>query len=157
MRRAPSSLRASGNRYGTQAAPALPLTASSALRVSSNSRVMRPKMRSRSAAGLTSAAYSPATSRSAFATPMAQLSTSVRKNDHPSYMARYIRRHSASRSAEASALPMPYQLGIMKRVCVQLNTHGIARRSSSSCSPLRWAGREAIGILLMERIGVAWV
>jgi hypothetical protein len=42
----------------------------------------------------------------------------------------------------------------MQRLCVQANTQGIARRSSSVRSPRRREGREAIGSVSISSIGV---
>ena len=49
---------------------------------------------------------------------------------------------SARSSNWPSAWPTPYQPGSMTRACAQLNTQGIARRSSFAVDFLRDAGRE---------------
>ena len=56
----------------------------------------------------------------------------------------------------ASAVPMPYQPGSMMRACAQLNTQGMARRSSIRWPFLRLAGREPIFSVEISAIGVAW-
>src|ERR1039458_5039866 len=45
---------------------------------------------------------------------------------------------------ERSACPTPYQPGNMTRACAQLNTQGIARKSSMRSELVRDAGREPI-------------
>src|SRR6266850_1676283 len=47
-------------------------------------------------------------------------------------------------AADRSACPTPYQPGSMTRAWAQLNTHGIARRSSMRCELVRDAGRDPI-------------
>src|SRR5882724_13275527 len=74
-----------------------------------------------------------------FDSTISRLSTVERKNGHVSNISR-----SSPVSAERSACPTPYQPGNMARACAQLNTHGIARRSSMRCEFVRDAGREPI-------------
>ena len=47
----------------------------------------------------------------------------------------------ARRARRVTALPKPYQPGSISRHCAQLNTHGMARRSSIRAEALREAGR----------------
>ena len=48
-------------------------------------------------------------------------------------------------------VPAPYQPGTLKRAWLQLNTHGIARRSLMVRRPVRRAGREPIGSIRWHR------
>ena len=74
---------------------------------------------------------------------MSMLDSSVAKKDH----SRAMRCRSASPSSgccarkACTALPKPYQPGSITRHCDQLNTQGIARRSSIAVLFLREAGR----------------
>ena len=70
---------------------------------------------------------------------ISKLSRVARKNGHASSISR-----SNPLSAERSACPTPYQPGNITRACAQLNTHGIARRSSMRCELVREAGRDPI-------------
>ena len=56
----------------------------------------------------------------------------------------------------SSACPVPYQPGSITRACAQLNTQGIARRSSMASLALRLAGREPILSVAISEIGVIW-
>ena len=47
-------------------------------------------------------------------------------------------------AASSKAWSVPSHDGIMKRICVQANTHGIARKSFMSCVFLRLVGLEPI-------------
>ena len=50
--------------------------------------------------------------------------------------------------------PTPYQPGSMTRACAQLNTQGMARRSSMRSDLVRLAGREPILSSAISAIGV---
>src|SRR5271169_401799 len=70
---------------------------------------------------------------------ISKLSTVARKNGHASSISR-----SRPVSAACSACPTPYHPGSITRACAQLNTQGIARRSSIRCELERDAGRDPI-------------
>src|SRR6187401_1910457 len=55
----------------------------------------------------------------------------------------------------ASAVPNPYQAGIMQRFCVQEKTQGMARKSANVRSPRRRDGRDPIGRFSISSMGVA--
>ena len=80
---------------------------------------------------------------SLFASTMSMFDSSMRKNGQSRYISRSIacRRPAASSSHASTALPKPYQPGSISRHCAQLNTQGIARRSSMRSDGLRDAGR----------------
>ena len=67
-----------------------------------------------------------------------------------------ISRNSPLSSNASIAAPTPYQPGSITRACAQLNTQGIARRSSIASDFLRDAGREPILSPAISAIGVAW-
>jgi hypothetical protein len=52
------------------------------------------------------------------------------------------------------ASPVPYQPGSIARACAQLNTHGIARRSSIALDLVRLDGRDPIFSVAISAIGV---
>src|SRR5690606_29544640 len=54
----------------------------------------------------------------------------------------------------ANASPVPYQPGSIVRACAQLNTQGIARRSSIALDLVRLDGREPILSVAISAIGV---
>ena len=56
---------------------------------------------------------------------------------------------------DSTALPKPYQPGSISRHWPQLNTHGIARRSSMRVDAVRDAGRLPIFSSAISAIGVA--
>src|SRR5271169_3740110 len=70
---------------------------------------------------------------------ISRLSTVARKNGHASSISR-----SNPVSDARSACPTPYHPGSITRACAQLNTQGIARRSSMRCELEREAGRDPI-------------
>src|SRR6266516_4237672 len=78
-----------------------------------------------------------------FASTISMLDSIVRKNGHSRYIDRNSFRPASGRRArnDVTAEPKPYQPGSMRRHCAQLNTHGIARRSSIRDEGLREAGR----------------
>ena len=67
-----------------------------------------------------------------------------------------ISRNNALSANPVSAWPTPYQPGSITRACAQLNTQGIARRSSIASDFLRLAGRLPILRLAISAIGVIW-
>ena len=75
-----------------------------------------------------------------FDSTISRLSTVARKNGHASS----ISRNRAGSANERSACPTPYQPGNMTRAWAQLNTQGMARRSSIRSELVRDAGREPI-------------
>ena len=94
---------------------------------------------------------------SALASASVALSIVAWKNGQPRYIAQIAcQAERSSYLTSTSAVPSPYQAGIMHRLCVQANTQGIARRSSSVRSPRRREGREPIGRFSMSSIGVVW-
>ena len=56
----------------------------------------------------------------------------------------------------AAPAPTPYQPGSITRACAQLNTQGMARRSSIRSDLVRLAGREPILRSAISAIGVIW-
>jgi len=56
----------------------------------------------------------------------------------------------------ARPVPAPYQPGSITRACAQLNTQGMARRSSIRSDLVRLAGREPILSPAISAIGVIW-
>ena len=64
--------------------------------------------------------------------------------------------HRRCRRAPAAPLPTPYQPGSITRACAQLNTQGMARRSSIRSDLVRLAGREPILSSAISAIGVIW-
>ncbi len=81
-----------------------------------------------------------ATSMSDLASTISMLSSVEAKSGQPAAISR-----SSPLSSNASiAAPTPYQPGSITRACAQLNTQGIARRSSIASDFLRLAGREPI-------------
>ena len=79
---------------------------------------------------------------SALASASVALSIVAWKNGQPRYIAQIAcQAERSSYLTSTSAVPSPYQAGIMHRLCVQANTQGIARRSSS-VRPLRHAADE---------------
>jgi hypothetical protein len=65
-----------------------------------------------------------------------------RKNGQSRYIARSIASPSGRAAVQAStAVPKPYHPGSISRHCDQLNTQGIARRSSIRPERVRDAGR----------------
>ncbi len=62
---------------------------------------------------------------------------------------------SSAGSSPWTAAPKPYQPGSMTRDCDQLNTQGMARRSSMAGEAVRLAGREPIFRSAISAIGVA--
>src|SRR5262245_56312607 len=94
--------------------------------------------------------------KSAIAIEVSMFVTMLRKNGQRSYILRNSSMEQ-DESAVSKAVPKPYQAGRRKRLCVQANTHGIARSSSIELLfPLREAGREPSRSRLISRIGVAW-
>src|SRR6267378_6715589 len=68
---------------------------------------------------------------------------------------RYISRSSSMFPFQLSAaVPKPYHPGSIRRHWLQLNTHGIARRSSIDCELFRDAGRLPIFRSAISAIGV---
>ncbi len=69
--------------------------------------------------------------------------SSMRKNGQSRYIACSNAMPSAGRLATQAltAVPKPYQAGSISRHCAQLNTHGIARKSSIRADDLRDDGR----------------
>src|SRR3989344_1166918 len=53
-----------------------------------------------------------------------------------------------------NASPVPYQPGSMTRACAQLNTQGIARKSSNAVDLVRLDGRDPIFSVAISAIGV---
>src|SRR6267142_3091462 len=86
-----------------------------------------------------------------FDSTISKLSTVARKNGQASSISR-----NNTVSAERSACPTPYQPGSMTRACAQLNTHGIARRSSMRGELERDAGRDPILSSEISTKGVIW-
>ena len=87
-----------------------------------------------------------------FASDISRFSTSARKNGQPRKSAR-----SSPTGTAPSPVPAPSQAGTMQRVCVHENTHGIARRASSSPVPDasgRDAGRDPISRRVSSSSGV---
>src|ERR1700738_1407522 len=74
-----------------------------------------------------------------FDSTISKLAMVARKNGHASSISR-----SNPGSAARSASPAPYHPGSMTRACAQLNTQGIARRSSIRCELERDAGRDPV-------------
>ena len=52
------------------------------------------------------------------------------------------------------AAPVPSHAGNIKRICVQANTHGIARKDSMPPLTFRFAGREPKGNICNSSSGV---
>ena len=94
---------------------------------------------------------------SALASARVALSIVAWKKGHCRYMS-WIRCQPwrSSYLTSVRAVPRPYQAGIMQRLCVQANTQGMARRSSSDrpASPRRRDGREPMGRFSISSIGV---
>ena len=64
---------------------------------------------------------------------------------------------SRPRSAKAlSAWPAPYHPGNITRACAQLNTQGMARKSSMRSDLVRDAGRDPIFSSAISVSGVIW-
>ena len=80
---------------------------------------------------------------SLLASTMSMLDSAVRKNGQS--VVHGLQRRQAVRGCAASqaftAAPKPYQPGSITRHCAQLNTQGMARRSSMPCFLERDAGR----------------
>ena len=73
---------------------------------------------------------------------MSMLESAVRKNGQSACMACSVARPSGCAASQAfTAAPKPYQPGSITRHCAQLNTQGMARRSSMPCFLERDAGR----------------
>ena len=77
------------------------------------------------------------------ASTMSMFASRAWKNGHSRYMACSIAMPSSGCAASQAltAVPKPYQPGSIRRHCAQLNTQGIARRSSMLRVCLREAGR----------------
>jgi hypothetical protein len=82
---------------------------------------------------------------SVFDTTISRLPMSIRKNGHVlCILCKPATARERSGTASRSALtadPKPYHPGRSTRLCAQLKTHGIARRSSIAVDALRDAGR----------------
>ena len=79
----------------------------------------------------------------------------LRKNGHRACMsASCPRPRGFSASHASTAVPKPYQPGSISRHWPQLNTHGIARRSSIRDDAVREAGRLPIFSSAISEIGV---
>ena len=80
----------------------------------------------------------------------------VRKNGHSRYISRSSARPVAGSFASqaSTAAPKPYQPGSISRHCAQLNTQGIARRSSIRRDVVREAGRLPMFSVAISLIGV---
>ena len=93
---------------------------------------------------------------SLFASTMSMFDSSIWKNGHSRYIARSVSMPVAgsASSQDATALPNPYQPGSISRICAQLNTQGIARKSSIFSEALREAGRLPILRLAISPITV---
>jgi hypothetical protein len=65
-----------------------------------------------------------------------------------------IARSSPLSAKSASAWPAPYQPGSITRACAQLNTQGMARKSSILACLVRLDGREPIFSVAISEIGV---
>src|SRR3546814_16448409 len=89
--------------------------------------------------------------RSVLASTISILSSVVLKNGQPAA----ISRSRPLSSKEERARPTPYQPGSMIRACAQLNTQGMARRSSMRVDFVREAGRRPIFRPDISRMGVA--
>src|SRR3546814_8068431 len=89
--------------------------------------------------------------RSVLASTISILSSVVLKNGQPAA----ISRSRPLSSKEERARPTPYQPGSMIRACAQLNTQGMARRSSMRVDFVREAGRLPIFRPEISRMGVA--
>ena len=86
-----------------------------------------------------------------FASTISRLLSVAARKGHPATISR-----SSPRSAKSpSAAPAPYQPGSMIRACAQLNTQGMARKSSIASDVVRDAGREPILSSAISVIGVA--
>ena len=83
-------------------------------------------------------------------------SSSVAKNGHAFAIARNRPRPPRRAVTAARPVPSPYQPVRFTRLWLHANTHGIARRSSSSvaASIPRATGRDAIGSVPIWAIGV---
>ena len=83
------------------------------------------------------------------------LDTTVRNHGHCSCISRSsARRASSSPTHSATAVPTPNQPGNISRHWLQLNTHGIARRSSMRPELVRDAGRDPMFIVDSSTTGV---
>ena len=78
----------------------------------------------------------------------------VRKNGQSRYMRCSMLTRAASVPNASKAAPAPYHPGNRMRHWLQLNTHGIARRSSMRSDAVREAGRLPTVIELISRTGV---
>ena len=84
------------------------------------------------------------------------LDSTLRKNGHFACISRSSARPSGRCASHSStAEPNPYQPGSISRHCPQLNTHGIARRSSMRVDAVRDAGRLPMLSSAISAIGVA--
>src|SRR4029077_10928306 len=91
-----------------------------------------------------------------FASTMSMLDSRVRKNGQSRYIARSRSRPSSECRARQVVIaePKPYQPGNIKRHCAQLNTQGIARRSSMRRVLAREVGRLPIFSVAISLITV---
>jgi hypothetical protein len=90
---------------------------------------------------------------------MSMFDSMVRKNGHSAYMVhRSARPLSGLRASQTlTAVPKPYQPGSIRRHCDQLNTQGMARRSSMRWEFLRDAGRlPMLRLAISPMIVVSW-
>jgi hypothetical protein len=82
---------------------------------------------------------------------MSMLESTLRKNGHSRYISCSV---SSGPPHASTAAPKPYQPGSMSRHWLQLNTHGIARRSSIRSLAPRDAGRLPMLSSAISAIGV---
>ena len=80
---------------------------------------------------------------SLLASTMSMFDSRPSKNGHSRYIACSVAMPSSGRAASQAltAAPKPYHPGSISRHCAQLNTQGMARRSSMRVEALRDAGR----------------
>ena len=89
------------------------------------------------------------------ASTMSMLDSMVRKNGQSRHISPQIAMPSGRAAhQDSTAVPKPYQPGSISRHWLQLNTQGMARRSSMRCEAVREAGRLPMFSSAISAIGV---